>query len=117
MKLSAFQATRYLFLLTVAILVVFGIGSLLRIGDNPNRVVLYIFYALVMFGDALLMGFCAWQLPKGTKFIFFFSVFVLAANILPTIFDQFGLADLLFVLLNIATLVSLITSRKEILTA
>ena len=115
MKLSSFQLTRYLFLFTVAILVVFGVGSFLRMGDNPDRIVLYGFYALVMFGDAVLMGFCAWQLPKRTKFIFYFSVFVLALNILPTIFDQFGLADLLFALLNIATLVSLIVARKEFL--
>ena len=117
MKISAFQLTRYLFWLTVAVLVVFGVGSLLRIGDNPSRTGLYVFYAIVMFGDALLMGFCAQQLPKRTKFIFFFSVFVLAANIIPTIFDQFGLPDLLFVLLNIATLVFLVLARKEFLPA
>ena len=117
MKLPAFEATRYLFLLTVAILVVFGIGSLLSIGNNPDRTALYIFYAVILFGDALLMGFCVWQLPKRTKPIFFSSVFVLAANIIPTIFDQFGLADLLFVLLNIATLVFLILARKEFLSA
>ena len=117
MKLSAFQMTRYFLLFTVAILVMFGIGSLLQIGSNPDRTVLYAFYTLVMFGDAVLMGFCAWQLPRRTKFIFFFSVFVLAFNILPTIFDQFGLADLLFVLLNIATLVSLILARQEFLPA
>ena len=117
MKLSTFQVTRYLFLFTAALLVVFGTGSMLRIGDNPDRAALYIFYALAMFGDALLMGICAWQLLKRTKFIFFFSVFVLAANIIPTIFDQFGLADLLFVLLNVAILVSLVIARKVFLLA
>ena len=117
MKLSPFQLARYFFLFTVAVLFVFGISSLLRIGGNPSRIGLYIFYALAMFGDAVLMGFCAWQLPKRTRFIFFFSVFVLALNIIPTIFDQFGLADLLFVLLNIATLVPLISARKEFLPA
>jgi len=117
MKLSAFQLTRYLFLFTAALLVVFGTGSLLRIGDNPDRTALYIFYAFAMFGDALLMGICAWQLPKRTKFIFYFSIFVLAFNIIPTIFDQFGFADLLFVLLNLITLVALIVARKDFLPA
>ena len=117
MKLSPFELTRYLFLLTVAILIVFGIGSLLRVGDNPDRTVLYAFYAFAMFGDALLMGVCAWQLPRKTRLVFFFSVCVLALNIIPTIFDQFGLADLLFVLLNIATLVALVIARKDFLTA
>lgn len=115
MKLTTFQSARYLFMVTVAILVALGIGSLLRMGGGSDRTVLYVFYALVMFGDAALMAFCAWQLPKRTKFIFYFSVIVLALNIFPTIFDQFGLADLLFVLLNIATLVFLILARKEFL--
>jgi hypothetical protein len=117
MKFSHFHVTRYLFLFTFAILVVFGIGSLLRIFGNSDWAILYVFYAAAMFGDAVLMGFCVWQLPKRTKFIFFFSVFVLAANIILTIFDQFGWADLFFVSLNVATLAFLITSRKEFLTA
>ena len=115
MKLSSFQLTRYLFLLTGAILVVLSIGSLLRINTNPARTALYIFYALAMFGDAVAMLFCGLQLNKRTKMIFYISISVLALNIFPTIFDQFGLADLLFVLLNIATLVSLILARKEFL--
>jgi hypothetical protein len=117
MKPSTFNWTRYFFLFTVVILVVFGIGSLLRIGGNPNRAGLYVFYAFAMFGDALLMGFSAWQMPRRTKFIFYFSLAVLALNIFPTIFDQFGLADLLFVLLNLITLAFLILSRKEFLSA
>ena len=117
MKFSAFEITRYLFWGTVAILVVLGVGSLLRIGDNPERSGLYIFYSIAFCGDALLLGFCAWKLPKRTKFFFFLSVLVLAANIIPTIFDQFGTADLLFVLLNFVTLTFLIISRKEFLTA
>jgi hypothetical protein len=116
MKFSAFEIARYFFGFTVAILIVLGVGSLLRIGDNPERSGLFIFYSTVFFGDALLFGICTWQLPKRTRFIFYFSIFVLATNIIPTIFDQFGLADLLFVLLNFATLFSLITSRREFLT-
>jgi len=117
MKFSAIDLTRYLFLFTVAILVVLGVGSLLRINTNPARTALYVFYAVVMFGDAAAMLFCGLQLSKKTKLIFFLSIFVLALNIFSTIFDQFGLVDLLFVLLNIATLVSLILARREFLIA
>lgn len=113
MKLTPIDLTRYLFILTAAILVAFGIGSLMRIGANPLRAGLYTFYAVLMFLDAAFMAFCAFQLHKGTKYIFYFSVFVLAMNIIPTIFDQFGWIDLLFVTLNIATLVSLILARRE----
>jgi hypothetical protein len=117
MKFTPFQLTRYLFLFTVAILVVFGIGSLLRIGGNPDRIVLYVFYALAMFGDAIAMLVCVWLLDRRMKFAFHASVVVLVLNIFPTIFDQFGLVDLLFVLLNLATLTALILTRKDYLPA
>jgi len=117
MKLSAFQLTRYFFLFTFVVLVVLGIGSLLRIRANPDHMVLYIFYAIIMFGDAVAMLFCGLLLNKRTKLIFFLSIIVLAGNILPTIFDQLGLADLLFVLLNLITLAFLLIARKEFLPA
>jgi len=117
MKLSSFQLTRYLFLLTAAILIVLGIGSFLRVTTNPTRTALYIFYALAMFGDSAAMLFCGLQLNKRTKMIFYISISVLALNIFPTIFDQFGLVDLLFLLLNLATLAALIVSHKDFLPA
>lgn len=116
MKLSAFEVTRYLFLFTAIVLTVFGVGSILRVFGNPERTSLYIFYSLVFFGDAVLMWFCARQLPKKTKFIFFFSALVLALNIFPAILDQFGLVDFLFLLLNISTAFELFMSRKEFFT-
>ena len=117
MKLSAFQLARYFFLFTFVILVGFGIGSLLSIEAKPDRMVLYIFYAVIMFGDAAAMLFCGLLLNKRTKLIFFLSITVLAGNILPAIFDQFGLADLLFLLLNLITLAFLLIARKEFLPA
>jgi FtsH-binding integral membrane protein len=117
MKLSTFDLTRSLFLFTVVVLTVFGIGSLLRITANPDRTLLYGFYAFAMFGDALAMLFCVWLLHKRMKFAFHISVLVLVLNILPTIFDQFGLVDFLFVLLNLFTLGALVMARKELLPA
>ena len=113
MKLSTFQWTRSLLLFAVIILAAFGIGSLLRIAGNPDRASLYAFYSLAMFGDAAVLLFCAWLLNRRTKFAFYLLAFVLALNIFLTIFDQFGWVDLLFVLLNLVTLVLLILARKE----
>ncbi len=117
MKLTSLQLARYLFLFTAVVLIVFGVGSLLRINENSNRAGLYAFYAALMFFDALLMAFCAFQLPKRSKWIFNFSAFVLVLNILLTIFDQFGVVDLLFVLLNAAAFALLVLTRKEFLPA
>ena len=113
MKLHASDLTRYFLVFTVMILAVFAVGSLMRINENPEFRFLYAFYALAMFGDALAMLFCIWMLNKRMKFAFEASVFVLALNIPLTIFDQFGVMDLLFVLLNLAALIALIKARKE----
>jgi hypothetical protein len=117
MKLSYFNLTLYFFWFTVVILAMFGIGSLLRINTNPERSALYIFYGLAMWSDAVALAYCAWQLNKRKKLVFYLSVVVLALNIFPTVFDQFGLVDLFFVLLNLITLTFLILARKDFLTA
>jgi hypothetical protein len=49
--------------------------------------------------------------------VFYLSVAVLVLNIFPTIFDQFGLVDLLFVILNLATIFAIFTARREFLPA
>ncbi len=113
MKPSPFQLSRYLFFLTAAILVVFGVGSFMRINENPNQVVLYSIYALLMFGDAAFMLICAFLLQRKKKQIYWFAVIVLAINLVLTIFDPFGFIDLLFLLLNLITLVVLFIARKE----
>ncbi len=76
---------------------------------------IYILYSVLMAGDAVCMFICGLFLARKTKLFFWFAVIVLSLNIVLTIFDQFGLADLLFVLLNIGTLSSLIIHRKEFL--
>lgn len=117
MKISSINLTRSFFLLIVALLLVFGVGSLSRIAANSDRATLYGFYAFAMFGDALALLVCMWLLYKRMKFAFHISVAVPAVNILLTIFDQFGLIDLLFVMLNLITLVLLIAAREEFLPA
>ncbi len=113
MKTSTLQLSQYLFLFTAAILVVFGAGSFMRINENPNQVVLYAVYALLMFGDAAFMLICAFLLHRKKKQVYRFAVIVLALNIVLAIFDQFGFIDLLFLLLNLITLVVLFIARKE----
>jgi hypothetical protein len=114
MKLSAFQVTRYLFLLSAVILAVFGVGSLMRSGGNAA---LYVFYALAMFGDAALMLLFYFQLGTRKRLVYGLAVTVLLLNIILTIFDQVGLVDILFMFLNLIALVSLYLARKEFLPA
>jgi len=109
------QVVRYLFHLIIAILVLFGVGSFLRMNDNPARAGLYVLYAFIMIGDAAGMAYCVWLLNKRAQWTFYMAVTVLSLNIFPTIFDQFGFVDLLFLLLNLITLILLFIARKEFL--
>lgn len=117
MKITNLQIARYLFLLTAGMLAVFGVGSLMRIGGNPDRAALYAFYALLMFADAAVVLFCYFQLNRKSRPIYWLAFVVLSLNIVLTIFDQVGLVDMLFMLLNAVTLAALHLSRKEFLPA
>ncbi len=66
-----------------------------------------------MLADSAAMLVCGLLMERPRKSIFWLAAGVLGVNILLTIADQFGMIDLLFLLLNIITLVMLIKSRRE----
>jgi len=107
--------TGYLFFITAIILVFLSAGSFMRTGGNPNLEVTYIVYAVLMFGDAIAVLVCGIYINRRVKIIYGFAVIVLSLNIMLPIFDQFGFVDLLFVMLNILTLVPLLVYRKDFL--
>jgi lysylphosphatidylglycerol synthetase-like protein (DUF2156 family) len=109
------KTLRYLFFITALALTILGAGSFMRVNQTPDMNILYIIYAFLMFGDGLAMLACGLYINRKIKAIYWFALIVLSLNIVLTIFDQFGLIDLLFVLLNIITLVMLFVHRKEIL--
>jgi len=109
------RITQTLFYFSAVALAALGIGSLLRLDQNSNMKVMYIIYAVLMFGDALAMLLCGYFINRKIKSVFWFAALVPGLNIALTIFDQFGWIDLLFVLLNIVTLISLFAFRKDFL--
>jgi hypothetical protein len=115
MKSSLTVIPRYLFFVTASALVVFGIGSFMRDDPNLSIKLMYNLYAVLMLGDAIAMLVCGLYINRHIKTIFWFAVVVLGLNIVLTLFDQFGLIDLLFSLLNIITLTILLALRKELL--
>jgi hypothetical protein len=115
MKRIAVPFVRYLFFITAAVLTALSAGTFMRINNNPSMKILYAIYAVLMLGDALAMLFCGLYLKSQPKTVYGISVIVLSLNIVLTVFDQFGMADLLFSLLNLATLIPLLLFRKEFL--
>lgn len=113
MKLSLFA--RYLILLIAGALSVLGIGSLTRLGTAPELASFYLFYTFAMLVGSVVLLFCYFQLPKRRKSVFWFTVTILALNVILTIFDQVGLIDILYMLLNLIALATLHLSRKDFL--
>lgn len=106
---------RALFYLSAVILSVLTVATLNRSSSLEGMNAWYLVYAVLMFGDAVAMALCAVFMDRKKKMIFWFAVFLLTLNIVLTIFDQFGWADLIFVLLNVVTLMVLLFHRREIL--
>ena len=114
MKQTLISLVRYSFFLTALVLVIFGVNSLMRFNPNPDMPI-YVVYAVLMLGDALAMLLCGLFINRRIPTVFWFAVTVLSLNIILTICDQFGLIDLLFVMLNTSTLGLLINLRRELL--
>jgi hypothetical protein len=102
---------KYLLIFTAAVLDVFALLSFMRVNDNPDMAVIYGGYAFLMFVDAALMLVCGLRIQQGKKSTYWFAVILLGLNIILTIFDQIGLVDILFVLLNACTLYLLLAYR------
>jgi Na+/melibiose symporter-like transporter len=117
MQTSLSLYARYLVLITSGILAFFSIGSLTRLGLNPDAAGWIAVYAFVMLIEAVVLLFCYFRLKQRNKSIFWLACVILALNIVLPIFDQVGLADILFILLNAAALALLYISRKDFLPA
>jgi hypothetical protein len=107
------QLARYLVLLLSGFLAVFSVASLTRLSLNPDLAVVYMIYASLMLIASILMLVCYFWLGQKSKRAFQVTVTILILNIVLTIFDQIGAADLVFMLLNAGALALLYTSRNE----
>jgi lysylphosphatidylglycerol synthetase-like protein (DUF2156 family) len=108
------QLARYLFFVAASLLLIFSIGTLLRIYQNPDHRVMYLVYATLFLGDAALMFICGLFVGK-QKRVYWFAVVLLSLNIVLTITDQFGIIDFLFLWFNLIILGILIFARKSFL--
>jgi hypothetical protein len=115
MKQIPNSLVQYSFFLTALVLAGFGANSLTRSSPTPDMESIYKVYAVLMLGDALAMFLCGLFLNKKIPVVFWFAVTIVSLNIILTICDQFGLVDLLFVILNTSTLGLLVNLRKEFL--
>ena len=109
MNSRAVQVTRIFFYILAALWLAVGIGY---IGQGDGRVFFYVIAAL-MFLSIFVFILLGMNITK--KLVYWIGVAALAACILLTIFDQFGLADLVAIILFAIPLVIMLAKRKEFL--
>ncbi|OIN97994.1 MAG: hypothetical protein COS37_00620 [Anaerolineae bacterium CG03_land_8_20_14_0_80_58_20] len=111
MKSRAVQITRYFFYLLAALWLVVGINYL---GQSDGQMI-YNVIAGLMF--ASIFVFIALGANITRKPVYWVGVIFLAICIVLVIFDQFGLADLVALILFIVPLVIMLAKRKEFIAA
>lgn len=107
MKSRAVQITQIFFYLLAALWLVVGINYL---GQSNGRVLFYIGAALMFLSIFvfILLGMNVNRMP-----VYWMGVAALAACIVLTIFDQFGLADFIALVLFAIPLVIMLARQKE----
>lgn len=111
MKTRAVQVIRVFFYILAALWLAVGINYL---GQGDGRILFY-FIAGLMFANIYV--FIAIGRNITSKPVYWLGVGILALCIILTIFDQFGLADLVAVILFAIPLIIMLTKRKEFLAA
>jgi len=113
-NLNAMQIAQALFFLNAAIWFLLGILNLASLRDrNPDPDLFHNTIANLMFGNAGAMLLCAVFIGRFKKNFYFFAVALLFINIIFTITDQFGVVDLITLLIDLLILGILIRVYKK----
>ena len=72
--------------------------------------------AVLMFINAIVLTWIGWGIGKGHRLYYYFGLLVLAGNIFLTLTDEFGVFDLITLILAVGLLMLLIVTRSKYLT-
>ena len=112
-NISITGAVKTGFFLITLFWVITGIVSFIRIhGQDASLPLLNLIIAFLMFANAAALLVCGLGISSGKNWLYLFSIAVLAVNILLTVTDQFGLFDLLTLLLDLSLLTTLLVKRS-----
>ncbi|MGW8226263.1 MAG: hypothetical protein ACWGOY_11045 [Anaerolineales bacterium] len=110
-------AARRLFVLLGVIWLALGIWSIVRLGQVSSSVPLELLWiiAILMFINAALLTWIGWGIGRGSNLYFYFGILLVAGNIFLTFTDEFGVFDLLTLVINLLLLVLLIAGHSRFL--
>jgi len=112
------SAAQALFFLLAAIWLLIGILSLVRManGATDQTITMWVVAVLVA-ANAGAMLIAGLGLRSRHKVFYYFALVLLVANIVLTVTDQFGLLDLVTLLMDAGLFALLIATRKRYLSA
>jgi len=110
-------AARWLFVVLGVIWLVLGVWSIIRMGQVSSSVPVAVLWiiAILMFINAALLTWIGWGLGRGSKLYFYFGVLLVAGNIFLTFTDEFGVLDLLTLIIDVLLLLLLIAGHSRFL--
>jgi len=112
-KIGIINLVRFGFYLIALFWVVLGFNSLIRIQNHPaNQPQISLVIAILMFANAAALLICGLGIASGKSWFYLLAIAVLAVNILLTVTDQFGIIDLLTLLLDLSLLTLLLVKRN-----
>ena len=106
------------FVILGVIWLVFGLSSVIRVtgGSTSLSSFAWIITGLMFINGAVLI-WIGWGLQEARRFYFFLALLALAGNILLTITDEFGVIDLVTLLISISLFLLLLLTTSEYLSA
>lgn len=112
-RLDSIKMAQALLFLNGFIWLAFGIYSLVSLSDKyPEQSIIYWIIPLLMFGNSGAMLLSAFLLGRQQRVFYYFTGAVVLINIILTVTDQFGLFDLITLLIDLLLIGILILKRK-----
>lgn len=109
------RLTQILFYVSGAVWVLLGIAALWRMNAGGLLTpISAIMIGMLMFGNAFILLLAGVGLAERTRLTYLFALLILVVNIVLAFTDQFGLFDLLTLLLNLLILALLLIYRKQL---
>ena len=114
---ASVRIARWLFVILGLIWLVFGTWSIIRIGDIGGNIsiTMLVIIAVLMFINAAVLIWISWGIGRGQRWYYYFGLLALAGNIFLTLTDEFGLFDLIVLIIAIALFILLVVTRSNYL--
>jgi len=109
---SPIKVTQVLFFINAAIWLLFGAVSLIRMVNNSSQIVATLIISIFMLGNVGAMLIAGVGIAKRNQWSYYFGLAVLAINIVLTITDEFGVFDLLTLIIDLVLLGLLIVTKS-----